>query len=52
MALANHNSAIRRAVLKYVYDIQHMNIISTGTVPKKSLQSTEHIHSAYNIDVM
>jgi hypothetical protein len=52
MALVNHNSAIRRAIPKYVYDIKHMYINSTGAVPKNLYKTPNIFIPLINTDVM
>jgi len=54
MALVNHNSAIRRAILQYsyVHDIKHMYINSTGTVPKNLYKALNIFIPFTNNDVM
>jgi len=51
MALVKHNSAIRRPILIYVYDIKYMYINSTGTVPKNLYKALNIFIPLTNIDV-
>jgi len=51
MALVNHNSAIRRPIPIYAYDIKYMYINSTGIVPKNLYKALNIFIPLTNIDV-